>query len=70
MRRVIIRGPEIFCQQAITYGMTVCDYRHLRGFGSSQVDRGPLRQEANVEVAMKIDEPGFLDLLIDALGRY
>ena len=54
----------------LTYGMTVCDYRHLRGFGSSQVDRGPLRQEANVEVAMKIDEPGFLDLLIDALGRY
>ena len=54
----------------LTYGMTVCDYRHLRGFGSSQVDRGPLRQEANVEVAMKIDESGFLDLLIDALGRY
>ncbi len=54
----------------LTYEMTVCDYRHLRGFGSSQVDRGPLRQEANVEVAMKIDEPGFLDLLIDALGRY
>ena len=57
-------------QGELTYGMTVCDYRHLRGFGSAQVDRGPLRQEANVEVAMKIDEPGFLDLLIDALGRY
>ncbi len=55
----------------LTYGMTVCDYRHLRGFGTPVQDRGPQRGEpANVEVGMAIDEAGFLELLIDALGRY
>lgn len=54
----------------LTYGMTVCDYRHLRAFSSAQEERGPLRQEATAEVGMTIDEAGFLDLLIDALGRY
>ena len=55
----------------LTYGMTVCDYRHLRGFGTPQQDRGPLRgHPANVEVGMEIDEPGFLNLLIDALAQY
>ncbi len=55
----------------LTYGMTVCDYRHLRGFGTPVQDRGPLRSETtNAEVGMEIDEAGFLDLLIDALGRY
>lgn len=73
--------PELFTWEAMhvtvetrgekTYGMTVCDYRHLRGFGSPVVDRGPLRgPDANVEVGMAIDEAGFLELLIDALAQY
>lgn len=53
-----------------TYGMTVCDYRHLRGFGTAQVDRGKPQGKANAEVAMEIDGRGFLELLIDALSRY
>ncbi len=58
-------------QGELTYGMTVCDYRHLRGFGTPVQDRGPLRgEEANVEVGMEIDGSRFLDLLIEALGKY
>lgn len=53
-----------------TYGMTVCDYRHLRGFGTDSVDRGMRRSEPNAEVGMKIDGDRFLDLLIDALAAY
>ncbi len=54
-----------------TYGMTVCDYRHLRGFGTADVEKGPLRgQPANVEVGMSIREEAFLDMLVGALQAY
>ena len=54
-----------------TYGMTVCDYRHLRGFGTAEVEKGPRRgKEANVEVGMSIHEEAFLELLVGALQAY
>lgn len=54
-----------------TYGMTVCDYRHLRGFGTANVEEGPLRgKDANVEVGMSIKEEAFKDLLLGALKSY
>jgi len=54
-----------------TYGMTVCDYRHLRGFGTSAVDKGPQRGEApNAEVGMSIQAEAFLELLVGALQAY
>ncbi len=54
-----------------TYGMTVCDYRHLRGFGTAVVEKGPQRgQDPNAEVGMSISEEAFWDLLVDALRAY
>ena len=54
-----------------TYGMTVCDYRHLRGFGTAVVEKGPQRgKEPNAEVGMSINEEAFLELLVSALRAY
>jgi pyrimidine-specific ribonucleoside hydrolase len=55
-----------------TYGMTVCDYRHLQGTGQdivagSGIHRG---EPPNAEVGLKIDKERFFDLLIDTLAQY
>lgn len=58
-----------------TRGMTVCDYRHLRGVDPA-IDfyREPtmaLRGEpANAEAALELDFKGFMELLYDTLRNY
>ena len=60
---------------ALTRGMTVCDYRHLRGV-DPEVDierdaqmsyRG---EEPNAEGALELDFPGFMELLYSTLKNY
>lgn len=55
-----------------TRGMTVCDYRRIRGTGDWLAGKEAI--EANVvpncEVAVGIDVPGFFDLLTDTLAMY
>ena len=54
-----------------TYGMTVCDHRHLRGMGEKVVRQGKRKgEEPNAEVALHIDKDRFFDLLIDTLAQY
>lgn len=59
----------------LTRGMTVCDYRHLRGVEpeidlhrTPQMDfRG---KKPNAEAALELDFPGFLELLYRTLENY
>lgn len=59
----------------LTRGMTVCDYRHLRGVNPT-VDIERTRQmdyrgkEPNAEAALELDFPGFMDLLYTTLRQY
>lgn len=54
-----------------TYGMTVCDHRHLRSVGSAFETVGKRKGNSpNAEVALRIDVARFFDLLIDTLGQY
>ena len=55
-----------------TYGMTVCDYRHLQGTGKDIVAGGAIRlgELPNAEVGLRIDPKHFFDLLIDTLAQY
>ena len=54
-----------------TYGMTVCDHRHLRGIGEEIKAIGLRKGEPpNAEVALRIDVAGFFDLLVDTLAKY
>lgn len=54
-----------------TYGMTVCDHRHLRGIGNEIKAIGKRKgEEPNAEVGLRIDTPRFFDLLIDTLAMY
>ena len=54
-----------------TYGMTVCDHRHLRGIGNEIRAIGKRKgQEPNAEVGLRIDVERFFDLLIDTVGMY
>jgi pyrimidine-specific ribonucleoside hydrolase len=54
-----------------TYGMTVCDHRHLRGIGEDIKTVGKRKGELpNAEVGLRIDVEGFFDLLIDTLAQY
>jgi pyrimidine-specific ribonucleoside hydrolase len=55
-----------------TYGMTVCDHRHLRGsvYGFPQ-GVGKLRgEQPNAQVGVKIDAQRFFDLFFDTLAMY
>lgn len=59
----------------LTRGMTVCDYRHLRGeIPAVDLERTPtmdFRGEApNAEGALELDFPGFVDLLYTTLENY
>lgn len=59
----------------LTRGMTVCDYRHLRGTDPAvdlcrepQMDyRG---EQPNAEAALELDFPGFMELLYRTLEHY
>ncbi|MEZ4707102.1 MAG: nucleoside hydrolase [Caldilineaceae bacterium] len=54
-----------------TYGMTVCDHRHLRGIGNEIKPIGKRKgQEPNAEVGLRIDVARFFDLLIGTIGMY
>ncbi len=54
-----------------TYGMTVCDHRHLLGIGEEIVAIGTRKGEPpNAEVALRIDKTGFFNLLTETLAQY
>lgn len=53
-----------------TYGMTVCDYRHLRIVNGELKPLGKRRGTPNAQVAMRIDTPRFFELLISTLAQY
>ena len=59
---------DIELHGALTRGMTVCDYRHLRGtVPAVDLERTPTMgyrgEEPNAEAALELDFPGFVDLL-------
>lgn len=66
---------DIELKGELTRGMTVCDYRHLRGvdpaidlYREPQMDfRG---EKPNAEAALELDFPGFMDLLYTTLRNY
>ena len=54
-----------------TYGMTVCDHRHLRGIGDEIKSIGKRKGETpNAEVGLRIDAERFFNLLIGTIGMY
>jgi len=54
-----------------TYGMTVCDHRHLRVTGGEMATIGKqVGKGANAEVALSLDAPRFFDLLTETIARY
>lgn len=54
-----------------TYGMTVCDHRHLLGIGEDIKAIGKRKGEPpNAEVALHIDKAGFFNLLTETLALY
>jgi len=55
-----------------TYGMTLCDYRHIRGTGEDIMAIEGIRkgEPPNAEVGLRIDTARFFDLLIDTLAQY
>ncbi len=55
-----------------TRGMTVCDYRHLRGTGAEIHGEEAVRQgePPNAEVGLRLDVPRFFDLLTETLAEY
>lgn len=59
----------------LTRGMTVCDYRHLRGENPAvDLERTPTMEprgkEPNAEAALELDFPGFVDMLYKTLESY
>ncbi|MGQ0572358.1 MAG: nucleoside hydrolase [Armatimonadota bacterium] len=56
----------------LTRGMTVCDYRHLRGAVSEEMPGQSVHRGAppNAEVGLHIDKQRFFDLLTDTLATY
>jgi inosine-uridine nucleoside N-ribohydrolase len=56
---------------AHTYGMTVCDARHLRVDGATLVAARPPRGEApNAEVAVEVNADRFWEMFLDVLATY
>lgn len=54
-----------------TYGMTLCDHRHLRPDTLAPEGSGVLRGGApNAEVAVAVDVPRFWELFLDVLATY
>jgi pyrimidine-specific ribonucleoside hydrolase len=63
------------CKGEFTRGMTVCDYRHMRGADTlrdiyHEATISPRGAEPNAEVGMELDREGFLALLYDTLAGY
>ena len=59
----------------LTRGMTVCDYRHLRGeIPAVDLERTPTMEfrgeEPNAEAALELDFPDFVDMLYRTLENY
>jgi inosine-uridine nucleoside N-ribohydrolase len=54
-----------------TYGMTVCDARHLRADGAAPAAARPPRGEApNAEVAVEVNADRFWELFLEVLATY
>jgi inosine-uridine nucleoside N-ribohydrolase len=53
-----------------TYGMTVCDGRHLRPDPSAGAARPPRGQSPNAEVAVAVNADRFWELFLDVLATY
>ncbi len=56
----------------LTYGMTLCDFRHLRGgaFGFPTAVNKPRGEAPNAQVGVKIDAARFFNLFYDTLAMY
>lgn len=75
---LIVAAPmhiDVELNGTLTRGMTVCDYRHLRGVDPKvDIERDPqmtLRGEGtNAEGALELDFDRFMDLLYTTLGNY
>lgn len=75
---LILAAPmhiDVELNGTLTRGMTVCDYRHLRGVDPKvDIERDPqmtLRGEGtNAEGALELDFDRFMDLLYTTLGNY
>ncbi|MCP8614587.1 MULTISPECIES: nucleoside hydrolase [Bifidobacterium] len=66
---------DIELKGELTRGMTVCDYRHLRGIDPAvDIERTPQMdfrgEQPNAEAALELDFPGFVDLLYKTLRQY
>lgn len=66
---------DIELKGELTRGMTVCDYRHLRGVDPAvDVCREPQMdfrgKQPNAEAGLELDFPGFMDLLYRTLENY
>ena len=54
-----------------TYGMTLCDARHLRaGDPSSGAITGPRGEAPNAEVAVGVNADRFWEMFLDVLATY
>jgi pyrimidine-specific ribonucleoside hydrolase len=55
----------------LTYGMTLCDYRHFSMVDLAEGPRGkPRGKEANAEVAITVNVDRFWELFLDALASF
>ena len=66
---------DIELKGELTRGMTVCDYRHLRGVEPGiDLHREPQMdfrgEKPNAEGALELDFPGFMELLYRTLENY
>ena len=66
---------DIELKGELTRGMTVCDYRHLRGVEPAvDLYREPQMEfrgkQPNAEAALELDFPGFMNLLYKTLAEY
>lgn len=75
---LIVAAPmhiDVELNGSLTRGMTVCDYRHLRGVNPKvdierEAQMSYRGEEPNAEGALELDFPGFMDLLYQTLSDY
>lgn len=73
--RAVDARVEIELRGEYTRGMTVCDYRHLRGSEPAidlhrQPTMPPRGKQPNCEIALELDVDGFYRLLYDTICMY